>query len=48
MPPNTALQSDGRIGRFAPSVSFWGAVGYSHDEKMARFVRNVPSGNVAV
>jgi ribosomal protein S18 acetylase RimI-like enzyme len=25
------------------AVSFWGAVGYSHDERMARFVRNVPS-----
>jgi|SRR4051794_24553956 ribosomal protein S18 acetylase RimI-like enzyme len=30
------------------AVSFWRAVGYSHDAKMARFVRNVPSGSVAV
>jgi len=29
------------------AVSFWSAVGYSHDEKIARFVRNVPSGPVA-
>jgi len=24
------------------AVSFWAAVGYSEDAKMARFVRNVP------
>ncbi|HXU04470.1 MAG TPA: GNAT family N-acetyltransferase [Polyangia bacterium] len=24
------------------AVSFWNAVGYAHDKKMARFVRNVP------
>jgi len=29
------------------AVSFWRAVGYSHDEKMVRFVRNVPPGRLA-
>ena len=29
------------------AVSFWRAVGYSHDEKMARFVRNAPPERVA-
>jgi ribosomal protein S18 acetylase RimI-like enzyme len=28
------------------AVSFWGAVGYSPDDRMARFVRNVPPGHV--
>ena len=27
------------------AVSFWRAVGYAHDERMARFVKNVPPGS---
>ncbi|MEO5767184.1 MAG: GNAT family N-acetyltransferase [Polyangia bacterium] len=30
------------------AVSFWAAVGYSHDIRMGRFVRDVPPGIVAV
>jgi ribosomal protein S18 acetylase RimI-like enzyme len=30
------------------AVEFWVAVGYSHDAKMARFVRNLSPGEVAV